>query len=1024
MADKGKNKNNEIDKFLSKFEEDSNTDDILDNLDEISETDDILGNSNKIISKFKLKKSKTNSVGFFKVLNENYDETGEDEIMVNGKLKKNKKYKVNVKRILLIILIAILICILTGFIAVASIIHNAPKINPTDIYDMISESTIIYDDEGNKLDSVFSEQNRTIIQYEDLPEDLVDSFIALEDKTFREHNGFNWIRIMGAIKESLLGGGQISGTSTITQQLARNVYLPDVMSTHSMNRKIIEAYYSVQIEDALTKDQILTAYLNTIYLGYGCFGVQTASQAYFSKDVNELSLIECASLATLPQAPDTFSLIKYVDNSELGEDNQDILQRGTTGSYVWNDKSKDRRNLTLKLMYEQGYITKEEYNDNKDISIADILNPYFDMSNSYTSYFTDYLIKTVISDIMTEFDLTYSEAHTKVYNSGLKIYSTLDSQAQSIIEQEFEVRSNFPYLATVYKDSSNNIISAEGDIMLYAYSNFIDENETFVFKEDEYKNNKDGSITIKQNKRLNIYNTTVNGEDDFSLELKSMYTVEDGSYYTIPGGFITLPQGSKSRDGDDNLVISAEFLENNPDFFTEVDGMLAIPSTSYAMGQQVIQPQASMTITEVGTGQVKAMVGGREIEGRMLYNRAVNPRQPGSSIKPLAVYSAALQKSYEHSEKGELFPLVDFDNCEQGTDLYGRYLTAGSIIVDEPHYTSTGSIWPRNSGGGYGGLMTMRTALQKSINVVAVKLWEQVGAEFSANLVEKYGITTLDTEGDVSDLNPAALALGGLTNGVTTLEMSAAYCTFPNGGIEKSPVLYTSILNRNDEEILTSKSEATKVLDEGVAWIMTDMLKSVVTNGLGSPARLSGIAAGGKTGTTSNNYDIWFDGFTPTYAASLWIGTDVNVKLSTMSYKAAALWGKIMNQIPAAKEGSYKDMPSNVIYSSGEYYTTGTAGGPSISSLSKTVTICSETGFLATPDCPNSEQLTGIDYPYDSKSDKALPTYYCNIHNTNINAYPISPNVTLVPFIPEPVPEPGKPDKTDKTDKTEEPIVE
>ncbi|NLY82555.1 MAG: hypothetical protein GX078_07245, partial [Clostridiales bacterium] len=1006
MADK--DKNNEIDKFLSKFQEDSDKDNITENFDEVSETEIGPKRSDKIKSKFKSKKNKSKAVGFFKVENEKYDETAGDMIMVDGKMKKNKKYKVNVKRVLLLLLIIMFICIAIGLIAVASIIHNAPEIKPEHIYDMISETSIIYDDEGAKLDSVFTSQNRTIIEYDQLPENLINSFIALEDKTFRDHKGFNWIRIMGAIKESIFGGGQISGTSTITQQLARNVYLPEVMSTRSMSRKIIEAYYARKIERVLTKDQIMEVYLNTIYLGYGCHGVQTAAQAYFTKDVSELTLVECASLAALPQAPDYFSLIKFVENSELNEDNQNIIQRGTSGSYVWNDESKDRRNLTIKLMYEQGYITKEEFDENKDTSIEEILNPFFDKSNSYTSYFTDYLIKNVISDLMIEYDLTYSEAHTKVYNSGLKIYSTLDAQAQSIIEAEFENRSNFPYLAAVYKDSSNNIISPQGDIMLYAYSNFFNKDETFVFNENEYKKNEDGSITIKQGQRLNIYNTTVNGEDDHSLEFKSMYVLEDGSYYSIPGGFISLPQGSKSRDGDDNLVISAEFLEKTPDFFTEVDGMLAIPNSSYAIGQKVIQPQASMTITEVGTGQVKAMVGGREIEGRMLYNRALHPRQPGSSIKPLAVYAAALQKSYEHAEKGELFPLVDFNNCSQGTALYGKYLTAGSVIVDEPHYTSTGAIWPKNSGGGYGGLMTMRTALQRSINVVAVKLWEQIGTEFSANLVKKFGITTLDTEGDVSDLNPAALALGGMTNGITTLEMSAAYCTFPNGGIRKSPVLYTKVLNRNDEEILKSKSEATKVLDEGVAWIMTDMLKSVVTNGLGSPARLAGTAAGGKTGTTSNEYDIWFAGFTPSYAASVWIGTDVNIKLSAMSYMAAGLWGRIMNQIPAAKEGSYKDMPSNVVSSGGEYYTAGTAGSPTLSSLKKTVTICSDTGFLATPNCPNTKQMTGFDLPYDSDKTNlgTLPKYYCNIHNTDVNAFPISPNTKLVPFVPEPEPEP------------------
>jgi penicillin-binding protein 1A len=117
-----------------------------------------------------------------------------------------------------------------------------------------------------------------------------------------------------------------------------------------------------------------------------------------------------------------------------------------------------------------------------------------------------------------------------------------------------------------------------------------------------------------------------------------------------------------------------------------------------------------------------------------------------------------------------------------------------------------------------------------------------------------------------------------------------------------------------------------------------------------------------------------------------------------MSYKAAALWGKIMNQIPAAKEGSYNDMPSNVVTSGGEYYTLGTAGGPSLSSLKKTVTVCSKTGFLATPNCPDVKEVTGYERPYDNDVDDSIPVYYCNIHNTNADYWHISPDVSLVPF--------------------------
>ncbi len=205
---------------------------------------------------------------------------------VSGEVAAKKLNKKKVLKILLYVLIAI---ILIGIIYVAAVIIRAPKIETDNIYSMLSQSSVLYDDSGNVIDTAYGEQNRTIVEISDIPEHVQNAFIALEDKTFRTHNGFNIIRIFGAIKESVFGGGQIGGTSTITQQLARNLYLGDEMYKRSINRKIKEAYYSVILESKLNKDQILEAYLNTIFFGCGN-GIQTASQAYFSKDVNELTI--------------------------------------------------------------------------------------------------------------------------------------------------------------------------------------------------------------------------------------------------------------------------------------------------------------------------------------------------------------------------------------------------------------------------------------------------------------------------------------------------------------------------------------------------------------------------------------------------------------------------------------------------------------------------------------------------------------------------------------------------------------
>lgn len=231
-----------------------------------------------------------------------------------------------------------------------------------------------------------------------------------------------------------------------------------------------------------------------------------------------------------------------------------------------------------------------------------------------------------------------------------------------------------------------------------------------------------------------------------------------------------------------------------------------------------------------------------------------------------------------------------------------------------------------------------------------------------------------------------------MTSGVSTLEMANAYTTFPNNGTRaKSTICYTTVKDGDGKTLLSKKdSESTRVLDKGVAWIMTDLLKGVVAGGTGTAASISGVTVGGKTGTTSDEYDIWFDGFTPSYSASLWIGNDVNIQLSSMSGYAAALWGRIMNQVPNCKKGSYKSIPSDVTRVNGEYYITGTYSAVSYRNTTKTATICTDTGYLATPSCPNTEKKT-----YDTSKGENPPKYYCYKHNSDPDKYPISPDKTI-----------------------------
>ena len=687
------------------------------------------------------------------------------------------------------------------------------RINQDTLYSNIERSSILYDVNGNEIDTLHYAEDRTVVPISEMPDDLKNAFIAVEDKTFYKHHGFNWRRMGGAVLAKLTGrSSSISGTSTITQQLARNAYLAEIKSQRSIHRKLSEMYIAWRLEKNLSKDEILEAYLNTIYLGYGNYGVSAAARTYFSKNVDELTLAECAALAALPQAPDAYALItedpegneeikniNYYSLDEVSaaeEDDSTTAYNGSdeeedegTGFYA-NDISKERRDLVLDLMAEQGYIStadaKEAY-----VDIIDILAPSFERKENAYTYFSDYVAGIVIADLMEKYSMSEEDAQRMVYTGGLQIHTTLRSDVQNAIYDEFQNDANFP-------------------------------------------------------------------------------TAEDGS-----------------------------------------------------------KVQASMVVTEVGTGHIVGFMGGRGGDGSKLFNRAVSPRQPGSSIKPLSVYGAALQRSYDYAAEGKTFQYTDYGFDKQGIEGWGDYITASSVVVDEP-LTINGKEWPQNFSRSYSGNNSLRTALQQSINTCAVKILWQVGLDYSVDMLEKYGLTTIETDTSVAanDVNPAALALGAMTYGVTPLEMSLAYAVFPNGGIHNTAVCYTDVCDGSGKVLLKGESKTSKVLDEGVAWIMTDLLKSVVSNGIAGNASISGVQVGGKTGTTNDTFDIWFDGFTPDYSAALWIGTDLNVEMNASSSQAAALWSRIMRQVEGIRDGEYPEMPSNVIKENGEYYTTGTEKNP------------------------------------------------------------------------------------------------
>lgn len=947
---------------------------------------------------------------------------------------KNKKLRI-LRNILIALLIFCAVCACIGGIMVFNIVKDAPKIQTDNIYDLLSENSILYDKNGVVIDNIYSGDSlRTNLEYSELPQQLIDAFVSIEDKTFWKHNGFNYVRMIGAIVQKLRGQSErIGGTSTITQQLARNLYLADIKSQRSLNRKIIEAYYTRQLEKRLSKEQIIEAYLNTIYLGFNCNGVAAASEAYFSKEAKDLTLLECAQLAALPQSPNNYAPLKRIATVDVEDpDSLDIVSKTDDWIIYYNDTGANRINLVLYYMHDQNKITDEEYEVAKADTIRNYLNPGTSaITETTTSYFADY-VKSVVLDDLVAAGYDSETASDLLYRGGLRIHSTMDVEIQNIMDAEYENPKNFPGVGSYSKDKEGNVLDSNKKILLYNYAHYFNSNNDFVLKPEEFAYQENGDLLLYGGNRLNFYRTSVQGSTDYSIEFKNLYMTDDGVFYSISGGVWNIPAEYKDRLESGDCVISHDYFEARPEAFKlQEDGTLVLDHNYFSLRQRIRQPQSAMVIMENGTGKILGMVGGRDIAGKLLYNRATSPRQPGSSIKPLGLYSLALQLGA---------------NGREG-------FTAAMPLDDMPIIFSR-SFWPANAYKGYTGITNLRHAVEQSINACAVNLYMAIGdANLSIEQLQNMGISTLVTEGTVNDLNASALALGGMTRGVSPLEMTAAYGTFGNYGVYTEPCCYTTVTTRNGGVILQKEPEQRQVLDEAVASLMTDILRTTVTDGIAGAAKLSSQPSAGKTGTTSERYDIWFCGLTPQYSAAVWIGNDVNIALSSGSSVAARLWGTVMNQVGARVPREEFEMKGEFVtmtvdrYSGaqselaaldprgGTYLTEKFIKGteptawtnPNVTTCGhQFATVCSVSGYLATPMCPSTYQKIGVirpggvswekllatfesqmGYLTDEAKEKGrtsgysltsipdaiydLPEYYCPFHNPDTSAYPVSP---------------------------------
>ena len=795
----------------------------------------------------------------------------------------SSKFNINMFRIFLFSVLAIIIVGCSAlFGAVNGLIATAPSLELINVVPSGYASTIYYNDGTVSETLAGIEANRVYLTIDQLPKIVQDTFVAVEDERFYEHDGIDMRGIIRAAVSVLKTGGLDYGASTITQQLLKNQVLGGGKENNpfdKISRKIQEQYLAIQLENQLSKSTILEYYINTVNFGSTAYGIQTAAQIYFGKDAADLTLSEAAVLAAIPYSPTYMNPIHYPE-----------------------DNAKRRKEGVLDNMLKNGFCTQAEY----DEALAD--DPYSRIQTisqeknetSYYSYFTDAAIEQVQKDLIEKKGYTQAQASSLIYSGGLHIFTTQDKHIQEICDEVYLDESMYPDFGdgSLYELSyALSVQKADGTTIHHQLIDFLN-----------YFNHFKGNSSVVVQLKQGVYRLLFSN-------LEYMVGCLDEFY------------NAQVEEGD---IILGEKRTITP------------------------QPQSSFVIMDHKTGEVIAMVGGRgEKIGNRTLNRATSSvRAVGSTFKVLASFLPAL-------------------------DTAG--MTLATPIDDIPYYypgTSKEVInwWAKGSkanfNGPFYGLNTIRRGISYSMNVIAVRTLEMVTPQVAFDYLKKLGFTTLvesrtdeATGRTYSDIN-LSLALGGLTDGVTNLEMTAAYATIANNGIYNQPHLYTKVLDHDGRVLLSNEPDSTQVIKTSTAYLLTSAMIDTVTGG-------SGFATGsnlkfkeykmpvaGKTGTSSDNNDLWFCGYTPYYTASIWSGYDNNYPQKNQSYQQH-MWRTIMERIHAEKELPYVEfeIPDSVV----------------------TARICTKSGKLAVDGvCNHAQGGSTVKIEYFAKG--TIPTEKCNIH--------------------------------------------
>ena len=767
--------------------------------------------------------------------------------------------------------VAFFACVATvAGVALAVAYPNLPDVS--DLVDYRPKLPLrVYSSDGVLLGE-FGEERRNLTPIAQIPKVMKDAVLAIEDSRFYSHSGVDY---RGLVRAGIANLGRVKsqGASTITMQVARNVYLS---SEKTFTRKLYEVLLTFKLEHLLSKDQILEIYMNQIFLGNRAYGFAAASEAYFGKPMKDLTIAEAAMLAGLPKAPSAYNPITNPVRARTRQ--QYIIERMEENGFITHDEAEAARKEELKVR-----------NASQSLPVH-----------------AEYIAETVRQ-------LVYAQYGDETYTRGLNVMTTVVAK-----EQE-----------TAYKALRKGIMDYEKRQIYRGPEEFVDlpggsgtdVDEAVDDALEDHPDNGDvmAAVVLEANPKKIV---AMRGNRE-RLEI-----VGEGLRPAQSGLADKAQPKVKIRRG-------------------AVIRVMKSPKDTWEI-TQLPEVEGAFVALDPRDGAIHALVGGFDFNKNKFNHVTQAWRQPGSGFKPF-IYSAALEKGF----------------------------TPTTVVNDAPLFfdagVTGGQPWePKNYDGKFEGPMPLHTALAKSKNMVSIRLLQAVGTQNAQDWVTRFGFE--------ADKHPPYLTMALGAGSVTPMQMATGYAVFANGGYRINPWLVTRIVDQKGKVLVESQpplpNESVRAIDARNAFIMDRLLNEVARSGTAARAQatLKRTDLYGKTGTTNDSIDTWFNGFHPTLVAIVWIGYDQPKSLGdreTGGGLSLPVWISFMETALKGVPHMEPTPPEGVVNVGGEWYYEEYARGAGVGSLGM------GTGEPGTPlpavGGPSGEQSPGVPTDRSLMNSDGLP---------------------------------------------------